>query len=131
MHADKGPWGPARVVPCRHYLLFRSVIHSEIVLFHGICTNTSYTQTDSAVESLGMAKCYDRYNNQLTSLIPCSEDGSLTHCCAPGEACASDGFCVDYGSSASITPYSIHGCTEPGWQDGSVPGCPSNCPLCK
>lgn len=69
--------------------------------------------------------CYDWNDNESADLEQCSAVDKAVACCSPGDACASNGLCIE--PTGEIPPYSMKGCTVADWTTTDVQGCPNNC----
>lgn len=62
------------------------------------------------------AKCYDQDGNENPDLLACSADGDgLASCCQPGDACATNGFCLPPSAAKAPLNYYVYGCSDPTW----------------
>lgn len=63
--------------------------------------------------------CYQAVNEELAGDFPCDPDANVSSCCASGNICSSNLYCV----SASNHQEYVGTCTDKTW---SSPACPFN-----
>ncbi|KAH6957938.1 hypothetical protein BKA56DRAFT_197646 [Ilyonectria sp. MPI-CAGE-AT-0026] len=73
------------------------------------------------------ARCYDQDGNENPDLLACSADGNgLASCCQPGDACATNGFCLPPSAAKAPLNYYVYGCSDPTWNAST---CVNECNL--
>lgn len=71
------------------------------------------------------ARCYDQDGNENPDLLACSPNGKgLASCCQPGDACATNGFCLPPSAAKAPLKYYVYGCSDPSW---NVSTCVNEC----
>lgn len=67
--------------------------------------------------------CYQAFEGEVSGDFPCNPDANVSSCCAPGNICSSNLFCI----SASNKQDYVGTCTDRTW---SSPACPFNLSWC-
>ena len=67
--------------------------------------------------------CYQAVDGEVAGDFPCDPDAPISSCCAPGNICSSNLYCI----SASNQQDYVGTCTDVTW---SSPACPFNISLC-